>query len=106
MREAAEAPDDLPVTFGVRDVRLAQRYGERDRALLIGEIFGVTERQIEEQPQRGREARSWPAAIAVSAIRRAGASVAGGHSGAEQEVHVGPGQERLARSRCPGAMPI
>src|SRR4051812_21338587 len=50
MRETSEAPDDFGMQLcPAREVGIVERAHERDRALLVGEAFGVLERQIEEQ---------------------------------------------------------
>ncbi len=47
--------DDVAVVARpFRRLRVAERLGERDRALLVGRIFGVRERQIEEAAQLRR----------------------------------------------------
>src|SRR3974390_2367146 len=53
MREAAEPADDVGMQLGPFDrVRVAGRAVERDAALLVGERFGMLERQVEEAALR------------------------------------------------------
>src|SRR5258705_9045363 len=50
MRETSEAPDDFCMQLcPAREVGIVERAHKRDGALLVGEVFGVLERQIEEQ---------------------------------------------------------
>src|SRR5438445_4462323 len=57
VREAAEAADDVGVQLGpFQEIGIAQRADQRDGAFLIGKLFGMLERQIEEQPLRLRDA--------------------------------------------------
>jgi len=51
MGKASEAPDNVAVTFGMGKIRFAQRPKQRHRAILVRQIFGVTERQVDEGPQ-------------------------------------------------------
>ena len=51
MRKAAEAADDVAMTKRVRQVRLAQATHQIDLALLVVEVLGMAERQIEELRQ-------------------------------------------------------
>src|SRR5882757_9631319 len=56
MREAAEAANDIGVMLGpFGRIRVAARAIEGDAALLVGEIFRMLERQIEEHPLGGRD---------------------------------------------------
>src|SRR3990172_2043474 len=48
VREAAETANDLAMALRVRQIRLAQAAYQCHRALLIGEVLGMGERQIEE----------------------------------------------------------
>ena len=54
MREAAEAVDDVPMSFGVGKARLAQALGKLDRSFLIGAAFRMAEGEIEEELQISR----------------------------------------------------
>src|SRR5438874_11664378 len=50
MRESSEAPDDIGVQLGpAGKVGITERAHKRDGALLIGQVFGVLEGEIEEQ---------------------------------------------------------
>ncbi len=51
MRETAEAPDDVAGPLGMGQVGLTEPPDKLDRSLLIGQIFGMTEGEIEEQRQ-------------------------------------------------------
>ena len=52
MREPAEAADDVGVNFRPFQVfGVSDRLVERDAALLVGEVFRVLERKIEEATQ-------------------------------------------------------
>src|SRR5882724_12608950 len=56
MRETSEAPNDIGMQLcPAREVGVAERADERDRALLVSQDFGVLERQIEEQALGGRD---------------------------------------------------
>ena len=58
MREAAKAGDDGTVPLGVVELRGIAEVGHRDaRALLVGQILAVLERQVEKQTAVGRQAR-------------------------------------------------
>src|SRR5882762_8689629 len=62
MRETSEAPDDIGMQLcPARKVGTAERADERNRALLVGQAFGVFERQIEEQPLGRRDLLIEPA---------------------------------------------
>ena len=53
MREAAEAADDVGVHLGPFErLGVARSAIERDTALLVGERFGMLERQVEEATLR------------------------------------------------------
>ena len=51
MREAAEPPHDVAVVLRLAQVPPTEAAAELDGAFLIGQIFGVPERQIEESLQ-------------------------------------------------------
>src|SRR5690606_25537421 len=51
VREAAETPDDVAVLDRVALVERAEQPDQLDGALLIGEILGVLEGQVDEEPQ-------------------------------------------------------
>ena len=55
MREAAEAAHDLAVVLRAARAGLTQAFGERDAAVLVGQIFRMAERQTEKKPQRLRD---------------------------------------------------
>ena len=61
MRKAAEAPDDLAMTLGLGEDRLANRSSECNRTLLVAEILRVSERNIKEEPQVRFDAMIMPA---------------------------------------------
>ena len=50
MREPPEAPDDGAMTFRVPGMRLAKLSRQCDTAILIGDVFGVAQRKINEHP--------------------------------------------------------
>lgn len=52
MRETAETPDDVTMTFGVPQPRLAELRVEQDGDVLLRQIFGMGEGKAEKQPQR------------------------------------------------------
>lgn len=61
MWEAAEARDDVAVRLRVAEVEVViERADERDRALLIGEVLGVLEGQVHEDPERPASSRVAP----------------------------------------------
>src|SRR5690242_15341687 len=76
MRETSEAPDDIGVQLGpAREVGIAERVHERDRALLVGEAFGVLEGEIEKLALGRRDLLIEPArdrAFGYAASKRIG----------------------------------
>ena len=62
VRESAEATDDVGMLLGVfRELVVAVAARERDAAFLIGEIFRVLEREVEELAFRVRDLPVEPA---------------------------------------------
>ena len=54
MREAAETTDHVAMRFGVfHVVRVAKGGAQGNAAVLVGDVFGMFERQVEEHAQRG-----------------------------------------------------
>ena len=76
MGKAPEAADDLAMLTSVGEEGLAESVVQRYRAILVGKVLGMGERQVEEQPQRVPTWRSRPCPRARSAQRRAWASLA------------------------------
>ncbi len=52
MGKAPEAADDLAMLTSVGEEGLAESVVQRYRAILVGKVLGMGERQVEEQPQR------------------------------------------------------
>jgi hypothetical protein len=49
MRKSSEAADDVAVSLGMGQARLSEPTGERHRSFLVGQVFGMAERQIKEE---------------------------------------------------------
>ena len=77
MRETAEAADDVGVELGpFQQFGVARPRAQREASFLIGERFGMLERQIEELALGSGTSRSKPRSSARSATARASASAA------------------------------
>ena len=48
MRESPEAPDDIAMAFRMLGMVLAKSSRQRNTAILIGDVFGVAQRKINE----------------------------------------------------------
>ncbi len=86
MGKAPEAADDLAMLTSVGEEGLAESVVQRYRAILVGKVLGMGERQVEEQPQRVPTWRSRPCPRARSAQRRAWASLAYMRGGSTEGV--------------------
>src|SRR5688572_26063736 len=49
MRETPEAPYDVTVSLGMGQVGLSEPPIERNRSFLVGQVFGMAEREVEEE---------------------------------------------------------
>src|SRR5262249_9032320 len=108
VRESAEATDDVGMSLGVfRELGVAVAARERDAAFLIGEIFRVLERQIEELALGVRDGSvelALDGAIgdgAGNSIGLVGARVAAEHVARELVEHDDE-RERTLRRLLPG----
>ena len=76
MGKAPEAADDLAMLTSVGEEGLAESVVQRYRAILVGKVLGMGERQVEEQPQRVPDLAVEALSQSPPAQRRAWASLA------------------------------
>src|SRR5712671_7003491 len=110
VREAAEPADDVGVMLGPFDrLRVVGRAVEGDAALLVGELFRMLERQVEEHPLGGRDELVEAARdrarrdLARQRIGREGAGISAEHV-ARKLVEHDQERERALRISIPGQL--
>src|SRR5262249_29385037 len=108
VREAAEPADNVRMQLGPFDrIGIAARAVERDAPLLVGNLFGMLQRQIEESALRHREALveaardRAPRNLSRERIGREGARAAAEHVAGKLVEHDDEG-ERALRGLVPG----